>query len=130
MKEILMALLVSLSSIFFVQTQNAQAQTIYFCEDVDSYGDPINAASTFNIGSGGGWLYVMLHNDKPFNCTNIIIDIYKNGKFETTINVSVEPDWDYFAKQITFYSRGTYTIYIYDSYEKRLGSKKLTINMK
>lgn len=130
MKKVLLTALLSLAALFFVGNQSAQAQRIYFCEDVDADGEPVNDATTFNISSSGGWLNILVHNNKPFNTSKAIIDIYRNGSYDNTINVSIEPQWDYFYQQVTFYKSGSYDIYVYDGNQKRISSKSLTIKIK
>jgi len=114
---------------------NSSAQSLYFCEGVDDDGYAINESAVFNIPDDGGFLYclVRLGSGREIDCYEILFDIYKvdsGGKetFENTIYQDVEPDWNWFWKQITFYDRGTYKIYVYDEDWKFLTSNTVKIS--
>jgi hypothetical protein len=113
---------------------DAFSQTLYFCEGVDDDGYAINDATTFNIPDDGGYLYflVRLGRDREINCDEVLFDIYKvdsRGKetFDNTIYQDVEPDWNWFWKQVTFYDNGTYKVYVYDEDWKFLTSGTVKI---
>lgn len=108
----LLAVLVSSSS---------YSQTLYFCEGVDEDGYAITESSVFNISSSGGYLYflVRMGSGKKVNSYEVLYDVYRvdsDGKetFDNTIYQDVEPDWNWFWKQVTFYDPGTYKVYVYD----------------
>ncbi len=94
------------------------SQVIYFCEDVDEDGDPINESTRFTIPSDGGYLYALIQLPYEANCDNFILDIYRNDDYENTITVSTEDDWTVFWKQINFYKPGEYVFYVYDCDEE------------
>lgn len=130
MKKKLVILLLSFAALFFMGIQSSQAQYMYFCEGVDSDGEPINSSTTFNIPSSGGYLYVLVHNNKAINCTKVRFEIYRNGKYDNTINMSIKPNWDYFYEEVTFYKSGDYDIYAYDCNDREIAYKSLRINYK
>lgn len=123
--------------LFFVFSAYAavSAQSLYFCEGVDDDGYAVNDASTFTVGDNGGYLYLLVRmgRGREIDCKEVILDIYKvnsRGKetFDNTIYVDVEPDWNWFWKQVTFYDRGTYKVYVYDEDWKFLTSSQVKIN--
>lgn len=130
MKNKIFAAIIALFGFMFVNTEAVQAQRMYFCEDVNSQGDPLRSATVFNIPSAGGYLYVLVQNDRPLRCTKVRYEIYRNGKYDNTINMTIEPNWDYFYQQVTFYKSGKYDIYAYDANDKKIASSTLQINYK
>lgn len=116
----------------FVFAEAVSAQTIYFCEGVDDDGYPITESNTFYINkSSGGYLYFLTRMPYEIGCYEISYDIYKvqGGKetYSTTIYQDVEPNWTWFWKQVTFYEKGTYKIYLYDEDSYLLASATLYI---
>jgi hypothetical protein len=136
MKKInLIVSLVALLIIFGFINSNTIAQTLYFCEGVDSDGYPENESSKFTIPSGGGYLYFLVRMPDGVDTYNIKYLIYRvksNGdeKYETTIEQDVEPQWTYFWKKITFYEKGKYNIYVYDDDDNFITSGTLRIDTK
>jgi len=111
------------------------AQKLIFCERVDVNGNPENVSDTFNIGTKGGFLQLLLKSEKGIDSHNAVIDVYhidenKKEIFESTIRVTVEPDFTWFKKEITFHQSGNYHVYVYDEKDKLLGVGKVTINLK
>lgn len=112
-----------------------QAQTLYFCEDVDEDGYPENESSSFTIPSSGGWLKMLVKLDDEVDCSQVKYVIYKvtrsgKEKYNTTINQDVEENWVWFWKKITFYDDGNYNVYVYDKYDNFLTSGSVRINYK
>ena len=105
------------------------AQSIYFCEGVDDDGYAINEASTFTIPDDGGYLYVLVRLPYEVDCSSVRFEIYRNGDYDNTIYADTESEWVWFWKQITFYKRGTYDIYVYDcdDYELTYGTVKINL---
>lgn len=110
----------------FITTMNAQS--IYFCEGVDDEGYAINDASSFTIPSDGGYLYVLVRLPYEIACESVRFEIYRNGNYDNTIYLDTETDWVWFWKQITFYKRGTYEIYVYDCFDYELTAGTVKIN--
>lgn len=112
----------------------AYSQELYFCEDVDSDGYPISESSTFTVGKNGGYLKVLVRLPYEVDCGEVSYIIYrvKNGKevYETTISQSVDSDYVWFWKEITFYDAAKYNIYVYTEDDEFLCSGSLTIKKK
>jgi hypothetical protein len=104
------------------------AQSIYFCEGVDDDGYAINESSSFTVSRDGGYLYVLVRLPYEVDCTSVRFEIYRNGDYDNTIYLDTEEDWVWFWKQITFYKRGTYEIYVMDCYDYELVSGTVKIN--
>ncbi len=112
-----------------------QAQTLYFCEEVDEDGYPENEATTFTIGENGGWLKFLVRMDEEVDCNEIKYVIYKvnrsgKEKYDTTIKQDVESNWAWFWKKVTFYDDGTYNVYVYDENDNFITSSTLKINFR
>ena len=101
-KKLLAASLFAFALMAFINTQ-ASSQSMYFCEDVDSDGYPISESSTFNIGSNGGYLKVLLRLPYGINSYTAKYVIYRNGDYD---------------------------IYAYDGNDNLLTSGYLRINMR
>ncbi|HQJ46085.1 MAG: hypothetical protein B6D44_06240 [Ignavibacteriales bacterium UTCHB2] len=129
MKNIKWFFLILVFVLFSGLSYKTYSQSIYFCEDVDDDGDPINESSVFTIPSDGGYLYVLIQLPNSIDCDGVYMEVYRNGNYETTITIDTEPDWDYFWKQVTFYKTGKYVIDVYDCYDDFITSGSLKINM-
>ncbi len=112
----------------FIAVSEINAQSIYFCEDVTSDGYPITESSTFNIGSGGGWIKVLVRLPYEVACYSVRFEIYKNGSYDNTIYLDTEKSWVWFWKKITFYDSGRFTVYVYDCFDYMLTSGTVRIN--
>lgn len=130
MRNKFFAILIAIFGLMAFNVETAEAQRMYFCENVDSDGEPIRSATVFNIPSAGGYLYVLVQNDKALKCTGVRFEIYRNGKYENTINMNIEPNWDYFYQQVTFYKSGKYDVYAYDANDRKIASSSVKINYK
>ena len=122
-------------ALLFALNSFASAQTLTFCENVDSRGNPSGYSSTFNIGSGGGYLYFLVNLPFQLNSRQVKYDIFKvtrggSENFDNTIYQDTERTWDFFYKQVTFYDVGTYNIYVYDNENNFLTSGTITVQWK
>ncbi len=124
-----------LFAVIALSTPVTLAQSLYFCEDVDDDGYAIGSSTSFTIPDDGGYLYflVRMGSGNEVDCDEVLFDIYKvdsNGKetFDNTIYLDVESDWNWFYKQINFYDRGTYKVYVYDEDWGFLTSGTVKIN--
>ena len=112
----------------FAVSQSVNAQSIYFCEGVTNDGYPITESSTFNIGSDGGYVYVLVRLPYEVACKSVRFEVYKGGNFDNTIYVDTEKNWAWFWKKVTFYDAGTYDFYAYDCFDYKLTSGSVRIN--
>ena len=117
-----------LITIFTAFFPSLNAQSLYFCEGVDDDGYPINEASSFTIPDDGGYLYVLVRLPYEISCSSVKLEIYRNGNYDNTIYVDTDEDWVWFWKQVTFYKRGTYEIYVIDCFDVELTYGSLKIN--
>ena len=111
-------------------TGNTNSQSIYFCEGVTDDGYPITESSTFNIGSGGGYVYVLVRLPYEIACRSVRLEIYRNGAYDNTIYVDTEKNWVWFWKKVTFYDSGNFTVYVYDCFDYNLTSGSVRINFR
>lgn len=112
----------------------SSAQNLYFCEGVSSSGQPDNPSSTFNIPSGGGYLYFLVKLPYEVGCYSVDYVIYKidskgKAKYYQTVNQDgMETTWTWFWKKYTFYDEGYYRIDVVDCGSTTLVSNYVTIN--
>ncbi len=106
------------------------AQTLYFCEDVDKDGYPVNESSVFNIPDDGGYLYVLVRLPYEVDCRSVSMEIYRNGSYDNTIYVDTEKNWTWFWKKITFYKSGSYSVYVDDCNDDELTSGDVKIKFR
>jgi len=109
-------------------SSSANAQSIYFCEGVTDDGYPITESSTFNIGSGGGYVYVLVRLPYEIACRSVRMEIYKNNSYDNTVYVDTEKNWVWFWKKITFYDAARYEFDVYDCFDYKLTSGSVRIN--
>jgi hypothetical protein len=119
-----------LALVFFAFSENSSSQTMYFCEGVSNDGYPITESSVFNIGSGGGYVYVLVRLPYEIACRSVRFEIYRNGEYDNTIYLDTEKNWVWFWKQVTFYKSGNYTVYAYDCFDYMLTSGSVKIQYK
>jgi hypothetical protein len=113
---------------FIVFFQTANAQRLYFCEDVSSDGDPIGASSSFTIRNEGDYLKFLVKLPYEVGCRSISYKIYRNGDYDNTVYQDTERSWVWFWKEISFYKTGEYDIYVYDCSDNLLASNTLRIS--
>ena len=109
-------------------SSSSNAQSIYFCEGVTDDGYPITESSTFNIGSGGGYVYVLVRLPYEIACRSVRMEICKGGGYGTTVYVDTEKNWVWFWKKITFYDAGRYEFDVYDCFDYKLTTGSVRIN--
>lgn len=119
-----------LALVFFAFSENSSSQTMYFCEGVSNDGYPQTESSVFNIGSGGGYVYVLVRLPYEIACRSVRYEIYRNGEYDNTIYLDTEKNWVWFWKQVTFYKSGNYTVYAYDCFDYMLTSGSVKIQYK
>ena len=108
---------------------NSSAQSIYFCEGVDSDGQPQSANTKFTIPKDGGYLYVLVRLPYDYNCSFADFEIYYNGVYDNTISMDTKENWTWFWKQITFLDSGEYVIDVYDCNDDLVVSGTLQIDV-
>lgn len=128
LKKLFTLLLFAIVLMAFNKSSNAQS--MYFCEGVSSDGYPITESTVFNIGSGGGYLYILVRLPYEVACRSVRFEIYRNGRYDNTIYMDTEKSWTWFWKQVTFYDSGNYEVYCYDCFDYLLTSGKVRINFR
>ena len=114
LKKLFLAMFLMIA--LFAFSNLTKAQTLYFCEDVDSDGYPIVESNVFNISSSGSYLYFLVRLTEAVECTSVRFELYNSysdgsESYSTTIYQDVEYDWVWFYKQVTFYDAGYYKVY-------------------
>ena len=110
------------------------AQTLTFCESVDSVGNPKNTSSTFAIGSTGGFVNALVTLPNGVNSSFVTYDVFAvnengNEEYESTIRQTVQPDFTWFSKEITFHKTGKYNVYVYDGRDRLLCVGRVSIKI-
>jgi len=110
------------------------SQQVVFCESVDRMGVPVKASKDFTIGSGGGFVKILVKLKKEIGSENVVFDIYKVNDnkevFNNTIRMATQPALTWFYKEITFFYSGEYRVYVYDERDKLLGVGEVRINLR
>jgi len=115
--------------LLFILSGISYTQEIYFCENVDNDGYPVNESKSFTIPDNGGYLYVLIRLPYAVDCNSVSFEIYRNGDYDNTIDLDTDTNWTWFWKQITFYKSGSYSVKVYDGcYDDLLVSGKVRIN--
>lgn len=113
-------------------SNESNSQSLQFCEDVSSDGDPISSSSVFNIGTKGGFLKFLTKLPYRVGTSSVYYEVYRidgdgNEKYDNTIYQDVDPSWTWFWKEVTFYDAGRFNIYVYDSAKNFLASSQIRI---
>jgi len=120
--------------LFLFSIGSSYSQTLYFCEDVDEDGYPIDESDVFTISTKGSYLDFLVRLDDEVNAREVYYKIYKyedgDEVYDNTIYQDVKPNWVWFWKQITFYDDGVYNIYVYDEDGNYLASNTLEIEFR
>lgn len=125
-----------LLAIFSMLSLSISAQTLSFCEKVDKNGNEVNPSSIFYIDPKGGFFSALVKLDKGLNSELVIYDFYlideKTGKehFNNSIRMKVTPGITWFYKEITFYKKGLYHVYVYGSHDRLLAVGKVNVAFK
>jgi len=101
------------------------SQSLIFCEKVAKDGTPEKPSHIFTIGSKGGFFDFLVLLPEGVNTTEVKYDIYtvdETGKetFDVTVSQTVQKEWVWFSKEVTFYKTGDYTIYVYTAEDRLL----------
>ncbi|QQS37675.1 MAG: hypothetical protein IPM56_06905 [Ignavibacteriales bacterium] len=125
--------LVLILTLFTLSSVNAQS--LYFCEDVDEDGYAINSSSTFTITEDGGSLKMLVRMGEDVDVYGVYFKIFEvdsnsDESYDNTIYQDVEPDWTWFWKEIIFYRSGKYNVYVYDEYDEYITSGTIKIKMR
>ncbi|HAP01962.1 MAG TPA: hypothetical protein DCQ93_08575 [Bacteroidetes bacterium] len=118
--------------IFLSIAVGTSAQTIYFCESVDQSGAPVNQSNAFIIGNNGGYFDFLVKLPYEARSYYVNYDIYKlssdgSEQFDNTIRQEIEPDYNWFWKEVTFYDEGTYKVYVYDDNDYLITSSSVKV---
>ena len=121
--------------VLFLSTHLAYSQKLIFCESIDSStSTPKRASTNFAIRHDGGYLVMFVNMPKGINSTFVTYDIFrlnedKKERFESTIKQTVQPEYTWFSKQITFRADGQYVVYVYDDKDLLLCAGRVTIKI-
>lgn len=119
--------------LFLFAISNIHAQTIIFCESVDSYGKPINSADTFDVSQQGGMLTVLLKPGHQLNTTVILYQIYSfEGTTSELNNIErseVEENWLFCWIHLNFIEEGKYRIKAFSADNVLLGTGDVYIKV-
>ena len=129
MKRIILILL-------FILPFRLSAQKMIFCEKVRNDGTEVNPASIFYIDPKGGFFNVLVKLDQGLTSDVVVFDLYlindKTGKetFNSSIRLAVQPGNNWFYKEITFFKKGNYHVYVYDGFDRLLSVGKVDVVFK
>jgi len=123
-----------LFAIFLFASIISFSQTITFCESVDSAGNAKNVSSTFAIGANGGFINALVTLSNGINSNFVTYDVFavnedKSEEYESTIRQTIQPDFTWFSKEITFHKTGRYNVYVYDDKDRLLCVGRVTIKI-
>jgi len=116
-------LLIVVSFLFFSSV--GFSQSLVFCEKVAENGTPEKPSHIFTIGSKGGFFDFLVLLPEAVGTAEVKYDIYSvddDGKetFDVTVSQTVQKEWVWFSKEVTFYKPGDYTIYVYTAEDRLL----------
>lgn len=109
---------------------------VIFCEEVTD-NKPVNASTSFTIGSGGGYLTVQVDNGKAMKTTELVVDIYRKPRggsdyteFVETKRYDIKETWDRPYFEYTFSKGGEYKFAVYNADEVWINTGYVTINQR
>ena len=110
------------------------SQQLSFCESVDSKGNPESESKSFVIPANGGFLEALVTLPKQVGSSSVTYDIFqvsdeKEEIFESTIKQSVQHEFTWFSKKITFHKTGAYNVYVYDEKDRLLCVGRVNIKL-
>jgi hypothetical protein len=112
------------------------AHKIVFCEKVSKDGTEVNPSSIFYIDPKGGYFNVLVKLDEGVNSDIVIYDLYlideKTGKeiFNSSIRMKVSPEISWFYKEITFFKKGKYHLYVYNNHDRLLAVGQVQVSFR
>lgn len=123
MKKLFFTLLFVFSMITVFST--TKAQTLDFCQSVNSYGDPIGSYKDWNCNNTNCYVYALLKFPNSvkkyyYDPYYVYYDVYKwnsySSKYEyiTTESLYItDVNNNWFSKKLYFYSSGWYKVQVY-----------------
>jgi hypothetical protein len=106
--------IILLTIILLLLVTNIQSQSIIFCESVDAFGKPVNAADTFDVSPQGGMLSVLVKPGHPLNTDVIFYQIYSIYGASPELNnierQEVQGEWLFCWIHLNFNEEGKYRI--------------------
>lgn len=107
---------------------------VFVCEDVEN-GKPKGVATTFTIGSSGGYVTFQVDNNgQAMKTETLIVDVWKRpsgssdySDFVETKRYTIEADWTHPFFKYTFYDSGDYKVAIYNEDEDWINTGYVTI---
>ena len=115
---------------------NIRSQVVYFCNQPDVNGLPVENASSFNFETNSGFLKVLLNNQKPFALTQLklvvkeliqdsfiivkqnVIQVNSNSNF-TSLDYKIDHDGDYrfiFGDGLNEIAKGDVNVQVNEDY--------------
>jgi hypothetical protein len=127
-----LAVLLIVLTLALCKVNDVTAQSLQFCENVNSDGSAVSASTLFNIDQKGGTLKMLTTIPYRLGSTQVIYDIYRvdptgEEKYDNTIYQDADAEWTWFWKEVTFYSAGRFNVYVYDSDRNFLTSGQVRI---
>ena len=109
------------------------SQSLKFCEEVNSEGEPVKQITVFSIEKGkGGTLKFLTKLPFSISTKSVLYEIYTvdgegNETYKRNIKQDVNPAWMWFYKDVKFTEAGTYNIKVYDGDRNHLVTSYLTV---
>lgn len=106
---------------------------VTFCEKVTASGEPVTPSDVFRIGTGGGYVQVLVAHTQPMKTTELIVDIWKGSgynEFVETKRIIVQENWSWTNFEYTFLTPGNYKFAVYNKEETAINTGYVTINSK
>ena len=119
---------------FLLAGISLHAQDVIFCEKVAKDGSPVNPSGYFSISKKGGFFNVLVKHKNPIASSEVTFDIYlmidKKETFINSVKMKVDPESNWFYKEITFFKQGVYKVYVYNEKDRFLGVGKMQTTIK
>ena len=106
---------------------------ILFCEDVDVNGKPIKPADVFNIGTAGGYLYVLVNVNKPVKTSQLIVDVWTGSDYKEPVEtqyIDADPNSNWVKFKYILKNAGNYKFSIFNKDQNLIEAGYLTVNVK
>jgi hypothetical protein len=119
--------------LLYLWVPRASAQKLIFCENVDISGKVSGASDVFTIGNTGGYFQLLVNMPGVIGSRHVLFDVYRIDPgtqqeiFENSIRVPVDPGWTWFKKEVTFYKKGDYVVYVYNDKDQLISAGKVKI---
>jgi hypothetical protein len=126
--------IIKITFLLFIFSITLHAQEIYVCKSYTEKGEPIDASNSWEIKSGGDYLYILFDNEEKIE--DKLVYLFLDKKYDDEYKpfdskvLRNENKKSWLVYNYKFEQPGDYEIYFMDSAQNNLATTRITIKYK